>query len=278
MKSRLFALVALGVIAMSLTLSAFGQGAVTMLGRIKAVRVVGDVKVVRGADKSTVALHDNDSLTQGDTVITAKEASVVLVFSNGSTVNLAQDSHLAIDQFLQDPFGQEIKVADLKGEPSTSHTKLNLTYGELVGNVKKLKGDSSFLVQTPVGAAGIRGTTFMITYRPSGTGQAFFSLSTASGDIIFQGTTGSPVPVPADKAVEVQVTIDTTTGAVQSVQVHIAGYLPGGQADDRDAGHAGFGDGADHHFHEPDDTGAFAAAATTAKASATADPAANDAG
>ena len=114
----------------------------------------------------------------------------MLVFSNGSTVNLAQDSHLAIDQFLQDPFGQEIKVADLKGEPSTSHTKLNLTYGELVGNVKKLKGDSSFLVQTPVGAAGIRGTTFMITYRPSGTGQAFFSLSTASGDIIFQGTTG----------------------------------------------------------------------------------------
>jgi hypothetical protein len=204
---------------MSLTLSAYGQRAPATLGRIKAVRVVGDVKAVRGADKSTVALHDNDVLTQGDTVITAKEASVVLVFSNGSTVNLAQDSHLAIDQFLQDPFGQEIKVADLKDEPSTSHTKLNLTYGELVGNVKKLKGDSSFLVQTPVGAAGIRGTTFLITYRPTGTGQAFFSLSTASGEIIFQGTTGEPVPVPANKAIEVQVTVDSTTGAVQSVQV-----------------------------------------------------------
>jgi hypothetical protein len=227
MKTRLLAVLALGVIAMSLTLSAEGQGtpgtgaagAPQALGQIKAVRVVGDVTVRHGADQTAVAVKDDDALVQGDTIVTAKNASVVLVFSNGSTVSLAGDSQLAIDQFLQDPFGQEIKVADLTAEPTTSHTKLNLTYGELVGNVKKLKGDSSFIVQTPVGAAGIRGTTFMLTYRPSGTGQAFFTLSTASGEIIFQGTTGAPVPVPANKAVEVQVTVDTVTGAVQSVQV-----------------------------------------------------------
>lgn len=181
--------------------------------------MIGDVKVVRGADKATIAIKDNDALSQGDTVITAKNGSVVLVFSNGSTVNLAEDSQLAIDQFLQDPFGQEVKVADLTAEPTTSHTKLNLTYGELVGNVKKLKGDSSFIVQTPVGAAGIRGTTFMLTYRPNGTGQAFFSLSTSTGEMIFQAPTGEPVPVPADKAVQVQVTVDSTTGAVTAVQV-----------------------------------------------------------
>lgn len=227
MKTRLLAVLFLGVIAMSLTLNADGQGAPGArgtrapqpLGQIKAVRVIGDVKVVRGADKATIAIKDNDALTQGDTIITAKNASVVLVFSNGSTVNLAEDSQLAIDQFLQDPFGQEIKVADLTAEPTTSHTKLNLTYGELVGNVKKLKGDSSFIVQTPVGAAGIRGTTFMLTYRPSGTGQAFFTLSTASGELIFQSPNGVPVPVAAGKAVQVQVTVDSTTGAVTAVQV-----------------------------------------------------------
>jgi len=224
MKARLLAVFVLGVAAMSLTLNVRGQNApapqntAPAIGQIRAVRVVGDVKVMH-ANKTTVAIKDNDALTQGDTIVTGKDASVVLVFSNGSTVNLAQDSQLAIDQFLQDPFGQEIKVAELTAEPTTSHTKLNLTYGELVGNVKKLKGDSSFLVQTPVGAAGIRGTTFMLTYRPSGTGQAFFSLSTSTGEMIFQSTNGEPVPVPADKAVQVQVTVDSTTGAVTAVQV-----------------------------------------------------------
>ena len=235
MKARLLSVFVLGVIAMSLTLSVRGQNApapqtaAPAVGQIKAVRVIGDVKVMH-ADKTTVAIKDNDSVTQGDSIITAKESSVVLVFSNGSTVNLAQDSQLAIDQFLQDPFGQQIKVAELTAEPTTSHTKLNLTYGELVGNVKKLKGDSSFLVQTPVGAAGIRGTTFMLTYRPSGTGQAFFSLSTSTGEMIFQGTTGEPVPVPADKAVQVQVTVDATTGAVTSVQVQAADITPAAKA------------------------------------------------
>jgi hypothetical protein len=229
MKARLFASVVLGVFAMGLALSVYGQGAPAPLGQIKAVRVVGDVKVLRGPGDTTIALHDNDAVTQGDVVLTAKDSSVVLVFSNGSTVNLAQDSRLAIDQFLQDPFGQEVKLADLKEEPSASHTKLNLTYGELVGNVKKLKGDSSFLVQTPVGAAGIRGTTFLLTYRPSGTGQAFFSLSTASGEIIFQGTTGEPVPVAAGKEVQVQVTIDSATGAVQGVQVVSQDISPAAQ-------------------------------------------------
>jgi hypothetical protein len=219
MKARLLASIVLGVFALALTLSSFGQGAPAPLGQIKAVRVVGDVKVMRGPDNATIALQDNDVVNQGDVVLTAKDSSVVLVFSNGSTVSLAHDSRLTIDQFLQDPFGQEVKLADLTEEPSASHTKLNLTYGELVGNVKRLKGDSSFMVQTPVGAAGIRGTTFLLTYRPSGTGQAFFTLSTASGEVIFQGTTGTPVPVSANTEVVVEVTIDATTGAVQAVNV-----------------------------------------------------------
>ncbi len=217
MNVRLFALMAIAVVG--LCASAFGQGAPTPVGQIRAVRIVGDVKVTHGASQTTAALRDNDSLTQGDIIVTAKASSVVLVFSNGSTINLGQDSRMAIDEFLQDPFSQDIKVSELNAEPSKSQTKLALTYGELVGNVKKLHGDSSFLVQTPVGAAGIRGTTFRLVYRPSGTGQAFFTLSTASGEVIFQGTTGSPVPVPANQEVDIQVTINEVTGAVESVQV-----------------------------------------------------------
>jgi hypothetical protein len=59
----------------------------------------------------------------------------------------------------------------------------------LLGKVAHLKQEqgSYFTVQTPVGAAGIRGTTFRIVFRPTGTGQAFaFSLSTVEGNVNFQ--------------------------------------------------------------------------------------------
>ncbi len=226
MNNRLIAAAISGIIAMSLTVTTFAQGVPATPGQIRAVRVVGEVSVTHGADKTAIAVHDDDSLAQGDVVTTAKASSVVLVFSNGSTLSIGQSSRLAIDQFLQDPFGQNVKVAELEAEPSTSHTKLNLAYGELVGNVKKLQGASSFLVQTPVGAAGIRGTTFRLVYRPAGNGLAFFTISMASGEIMFQGITGVPVPIPAGQEAVVEATVNSATGAVESINVSSHGIPP----------------------------------------------------
>lgn len=120
-------------------------------------------------------------------VVTAQGASVVLVFSNGASTQLGSDTDLVIEEYLQDPLAAVAKVAEMVDEPTRSRTKLMLNKGELVGNVKKLKYDqgSSFTVQTPVGAAGIRGTTFRIVFRPNGTGQAFFTLTTATGQVEF---------------------------------------------------------------------------------------------
>src|SRR5690606_15011946 len=128
--------------------------------------------------------------------------------------NLAQDSSLSIDEFLQDPFGDEVSFSSMTSEPSVSTTKLNLSRGELVGNVKKLNADagSTFSVQTPVGAAGIRGTTFRIIFRPDGTGKAFFSLTTVEGNVVlFSGTVNMPseVEVPDNREVEVLIDVQT---------------------------------------------------------------------
>ena len=226
MNNRFIAVAFSGIIAMSLSVAALAQGVPATPGQIRAVRVVGNVTVTHGANKTAVAVHDDDSLAQGDVLTTASASSVVLVFSNGSTISLGQSSRLVINQFLQDPFGQNVKVAELEAEPSTSHTKLDLAYGELVGNVKKLQGASSFLVQTPVGAAGIRGTTFRLVYRPAGNGLAFFTISMASGEIIYQGVTGVPVPIPAGQEVEVKATINTGTGSVESINVTSHGVPP----------------------------------------------------
>lgn len=197
----------------------FAQG--TEPGRIVVARVVGTVTLTNKADNSTRAAVNNEQIAAGYVVTTAPEASVVLVFSNGSTVNLRGDSQLDIETFLQDPFAEDFRIAEATAEPSTSTTRLNLSRGELIGNVKTLNsaGGSSFVIQTPVGAAGIRGTTFRIVFRPDGAGSAFFALTTVEGNVVLtQGGVETPVAAVNSQAQEisinVEVSVDAATGAV----------------------------------------------------------------
>lgn len=172
------------------------------------------------ATNVTTAVANNQAVEQGSIVHTAKGASVVLSFSNGATVNLGTESDLDIEQFTQDPFSGNINAATITDEPTTSTTKLKLTRGELVGKVAHLKTTqgSSFNVATPVGAAGIRGTTFRIVFRPDGTGKAFFSLTTLEGNVeLATGTTTPPVAVTDNKEVvlaDITVTVNDQTGQV----------------------------------------------------------------
>lgn len=169
-------------------------------GQIVAKQVTGEVLMTLNG--TTTPLHNDDRVSQSATLVTRHDSSVILVFSNGATTQLGGDTTLSIEEFLQDPFSQDINVGALATEPTRSHTRLRLTKGELLGKVAHLRIDegSSFTVDTPVGAAGIRGTTFRIVFRPSGTGQAFavFSLSTVEGNVHFQqgSTTAAPPPAP----------------------------------------------------------------------------------
>ena len=186
-------------------------------GRIVAAKVKGTVTATNTVDNTKRELHDSDAITEKYVVTTAQNSSVILVFSNGSTINLAPDSTLSIEQFLQDPFSTSYSMATATSEPSTSTTKLTLSRGELVGNVKHLNNaaGSTFTVNTPVGAAGIRGTTFRIVFRPDSSGKAFFTLSTAEGEVILTGTTAQQLPVATGK--EVVVTVDVAVDAAGNV-------------------------------------------------------------
>jgi hypothetical protein len=86
-----------------------------------------------------------------------------------------------------------------------------------------IDGGSYFNIKTPVGAAGIRGTTFRIVFRPTSDGKAFnFTLSTAEGVVQFTGTTqarGTGVDVPKDKEVVVTAQVDPATNQITSMQI-----------------------------------------------------------
>lgn len=189
------------------------------LGDIRATRVVGNVTVTDTATNAQTALANDQIIHQGSIVRTGENSSVVLVFSNGATINLAFGSELNIEQFIQNPFEGNYTPATETEEPSVSVTSIKLTRGELVGNVKKLRANqgSRFTVGTPVGAAGIRGTTFRIVYRPTGNGQAFnFVLTTVEGNVeLATGTVTLPVSVTNNQEVVInEVTVDPTTNAI----------------------------------------------------------------
>lgn len=137
------------VLLLSFVLETAAQG--SQAGRIVLARVTGQVTLTLKSDGSTRAAVNNEQIAAGMIVTTAPEASVVLIFSNGSTVSVRGDSVLDIETFLQDPFADDFKLAGATAEPSTSTTRLNLSRGELIGNVKRLNaaGGSSFTVQTP---------------------------------------------------------------------------------------------------------------------------------
>ena len=199
-------------LAIFLSLNAVAQ---TQLGKIKSARVEGDVqKVLKNG--TSAALKNGDELFESETVKTGKGSSIVLVFENGSSVKLGADSSLAIDEFKIDPLlSAPVDLSSLKAEPTVSKTSLNLAYGEMVGDVKKLnieKG-SSYSIRTPVGAAGIRGTIFRIVFRPDSTGKAFFTVSTAEGLVVMTGVTTQTIPIGKGKEVVVTIDIPNTTPA-----------------------------------------------------------------
>lgn len=209
-------------VATALSLSAHAQ---TEPGQILAARVDGQVLKL-APDGTSVPLNAGDKLNETDIITTGKDSSVVLVFMNGSSVKLAAESRLAIDEFKMDPFAGDIEPSKLQGEPTVSRTTLNLSYGEMVGDVKKLNASSSYSIKTPVGAAGIRGTIYRIVFRPTSDGKAFFTVSTQSGEVVMQGVTAQDIPIPEGKEVVVEIDVPDVPGGEAAAPVVVTQDIP----------------------------------------------------
>lgn len=193
-------------------------------GQIVVAAVTGSVFSIR--DGVSSKLSKGGAITMGDVIETAESSTVLLAFSNGSTITLGAKSRLEITKYLQTPLSKQIALASMTEEPegTTSETELDLKRGELIGNVKTLNKNaadpSSYTVRTPVGAAGIRGTIFRVVYRPTSDGKAFFSVTTSEGRVeVFSGVISTPAFVGMSEEIEISVDIDPTTGALLSPPV-----------------------------------------------------------
>lgn len=136
-----------------------------VLGQVKAGKVIGDVHAI-GPTGERRPLHNGDLLGEGWTVETPPDGSVVLVFSNGSSVRITAASRVELTVFRQDPLAEECAFTAIPSAELRSQVEMKLIAGEVVGSVRKLNRASSYQVRTPVGAAGIRGTIFLVQARP----------------------------------------------------------------------------------------------------------------
>jgi hypothetical protein len=146
---------------------------VTMVpGYIRAIKVEGTVWQISKGSGQRERLKEGDFLLQGNAVVTTSNGRVILLFQNGSTINLQPGTRFAVDEFLVDPFpSEELDYRKMKAEPSQSVTRLRVDEGTITSKVAKLKADSAYDVTTPLGAAGIRGT--VVTFK-SGTDADFY--------------------------------------------------------------------------------------------------------
>ena len=133
-------------------------------GNIRAVKVDGTAWQTIGSQGQRQRLKEGDFLIQGNAVITSNDARVILLFQNGSTVDLQPGTKFSVDQFLVDPFDTEkIDYRTIRKEPSRSTTKLRVDDGTITAKVAKLKPASAYNIVTPLGTAGIRGTVVTVS-------------------------------------------------------------------------------------------------------------------
>jgi hypothetical protein len=178
-----------------------GTGFALSPGAIWAVKVDGNAWLDSGA---RTRLKQDAKIGVGATIETEANGNVVLLFENGSTVNIRPSTRFSIKEFSCEPFdSSKVEYRSLREEPSeSSRTKVQVDDGTIISNVRKLRRGSTFDIGTPLGTAGIRGTTVYTTVDMQNPNTPV-SFGVADGSATFTSSTGQTQNVEGGDAVAV---------------------------------------------------------------------------
>jgi len=180
---------ALALTAALLVALATPASAEMVVGNVRVIKVTGSSAQHLGPTGKKTPLKEGEFLQQGSKILTGRDSTVSLVFENGASVQIEPSSQFSIDQFVQDPFNSDnLDYRTVDQAPTRSVTKLSISEGEMIFNVAKQKSGSTFNITTPVGVAGIRGTS-------GSAGSQGFGLATGSASFTPSG--GAPTNIGA---------------------------------------------------------------------------------
>jgi hypothetical protein len=133
------------------------------VGNVKILEISGTPAQVSKGDGSSSLAKAGEFIQQGFTIKTAAGSTVTLLMDNGAVVVIQPETEFSIDQFITRPFDYEgVNYKTMTNEPSRSVTKLNVRSGDIFLNVVRLDKESKFDIVTPLGSAGIRGTSLSV--------------------------------------------------------------------------------------------------------------------
>ena len=145
-------------------------------------------------------------LNIGAIVITGENSEAVILVTNGSLISIGENSRVVLDNLWQTQFTRtNQKINQLTTEPSQSRTSLQLDYGDMTVQVKKLNRGSSFSIRSPVGVAGVRGTKFRLSSRDDKS-----ELSVAEGVVDYRDAQNKTFSVKQDRTLTAQKNINTS--------------------------------------------------------------------
>lgn len=210
-----------GLVAAALAVVA--QAADLAPGAFSAGTVKGDVTYKLAGTTQYLALTSGTALPQGATVKTGAGSIAVIVFSNGATASIRPSSEVEITKFEQEAFSGPLPT---NAEPSVSNTQIKIIDGEVVSKVSKLKKGSSYVVNSPVGAAGVRGTVFSVNYNAK-TGA--YVVSTLEGEVVFKkNAAGKEIPVKANECYNLTDIKPLTQAQILVIEAAIAASIAAG--------------------------------------------------
>ena len=122
-----------------------------------------------------MTLKPNMELEAGTTISTGPD-SVVYLNVNGlsSSVRIQADTTMSIPQMERIGSARE----------GDTETTLDIKLGSILGQVKKVSGNSTYEIKTPHGVAGIRGTDFEVQVQQLPDGKYLVTFTSVQGTVI----------------------------------------------------------------------------------------------
>jgi hypothetical protein len=142
------------VLALAAAFAAAGPALAQVVGTATAVNPTTESTPPGG---STVALNIGAHVVQKERIHTSPTGSVQLLFVDKSTLNIAPNTNILIDEFVYDPAS------------GNGHMLTKLTEGTMQYIGGKLSHEGAVTVGTPEATIGIRGGTATMSQGPNGT-------------------------------------------------------------------------------------------------------------
>ncbi|MFM8364823.1 MAG: FecR domain-containing protein [Verrucomicrobiota bacterium] len=169
-------------------------------GFARVLKVEGSDALVVAPNGASEPLRVGDFLQQGSSVSTGPKSKVDLLFENGTTIRIEPGTEFSLDRLMTSPFeADSIDYQSLREEPGSSNTLVGVPSGTILFDVAKLTKNSSFQISTPLGIAGIRGTSGFARGN-SADAKAPVSFGLASGSADFTTPNGNRRSVGAGES------------------------------------------------------------------------------